>query len=196
MFSARRLAITATILLGIAALTGCTGGIHRAGDQQFSLHASSDWPIRGEAIWPDGDGRAENFGVTLGYNYFFQDRWAFLTNVTPYRRYNQSDGDITAGEFQIGFRWFFWEFDLADVPVGLYAEALGGILHASQSVPELGSNTNFTQDTGVGFEARISDHVSWQAGYRLRHLSNGHIFGPENPSQNDSQVYVGIAISW
>jgi hypothetical protein len=174
--------------------TGCAGGLHRKGDGQLSVVGSYGHPIRGWAIYPAGDGRAENYGVTVGYDHFLDDRLALLSAVTPFRRYNQSDGNVTAGEFQLGFRYYFYEFDVAQTPVGLFGEILGGLQLSSKSVPEEGSHMNFTQDTGVGFEAHLTDTIRWITGYRLKHLSNGSIFGTTNPAQNDHHVYTGIAI--
>lgn len=183
---------------GAAALPfcGCTGGLHHKGQQQFTVLGSYDHSIKGEVIWPDGDGRGDNAGVALGYNYFTADRFSVGAALTPYRNYNQSDGDAYAGEFQIALRYYFAEFDVAETPVGLYAELTGGLMQSGPSVPEDGTHTNFTQDSGLGFEVKLSDNVSWISGYRLRHESNGYVFGQDNPSQNDHQVYTGIAISW
>lgn len=175
---------------------GCAGGIHRRGEQQLSLLGSFGTPIKGQAVWPDADGRADNAGVALGYSYFAADRFAVGAALTPYRNYNQSDGDAHAGEFQVALRYYFADFELLDTPIGLFAEALGGIMQSSRSVPPDGSGANFTQDTGLGIEVKLGEGVSWITGYRLRHVSNGYLFSQDNPSQNDHQAYTGIAFSW
>jgi hypothetical protein len=182
-------------MIALSACAGCHGGLHRQGEHQMAVTGSFGTPIEGDVIWPDGDGRADNAGVTLGYGYYVRDRLAVIAAGTPYRNYNQSDGDVYTGEFQLGVRYHFVNFCIGDVPVGLYAEAIGGIMAGSASVPEEGSHANFTQDTGVGIEVQLMDGVQWMTGYRLRHLSNGYIFGSENPSQNDHHIYTGIAIT-
>lgn len=179
----------------VVILPACTGGIHRQGNHQISVTSSYDYPITGNVIWPDGEGRAQNVGGTVGYNYFFEDRWAFMAAGTPVRIYATPDQYTYAGELQIGFRYYPWEFTLGQTPVALYAEVLGGMLQASRQLPPGGSHTNFTQDTGVGVEVKLTDEVSWLVGYRLRHLSNGYIFAADNPSQNDQQIYTGFAIT-
>ncbi|MBW7906432.1 MAG: acyloxyacyl hydrolase [Phycisphaerae bacterium] len=176
---------------------GCAGGLHRQGEHQLSLTAGYGRPFKGTALYPDAEGRAENAGVTVGYGYFATDRLALLAAGTPLRVYNQGDGDVAAGELQVGLRYYVWEFDLAGTPVGLFGEVLGGMMNGSRSVPEGGSHTNFTQDTGVGCEVQLTRRVSWISGYRLRHLSNGRIFRTDsNPSQNDHFVYTGVAFSF
>lgn len=226
------------------AAAGCTGGLHRRGDHQVSLLGSYGHPIKGDVIWPDGEGRADNGGVAVGYNYFVGDRFSVGAAITPYRNYNQSEGDAYAGEFQIALRYYVAEWELIGerasrrrggdshspahiarvgdsylpahiAPVGdshppppgpaatgpapalgIFVEALGGLMQSNRSVPEGGSHTNFTQDAGLGLELRLADNVSWMTGYRLRHVSNGNVFGGENPSQNDHQAYMGVAFSW
>ncbi len=189
-----------TIFLLIVAIpltcAGCGSGIHRRGEHQVTLLGSYDHPIKGQAIWPDGDGRADNAGVAVGYNYFLTDRFSVGGAITPYRNYNQSDGDAAAAELQVALRYHFADFEIVNTPVGLYAELLGGMMQSSASVPEAGSHTNFTQDAGVGMEVRLGEGFSWLTGYRLRHVSNGYIFSDKNPSQNDHQVYTGLAFSW
>lgn len=177
-------------------VVGCTGGIHRRGEQQIVLTGSYGHPIKGNVLWPDGEGRADNAGVSLGYHYFAADRTALMAVLTPYRNYNEDGINIWEGEFQLGVRQYFWEFDAGSAPVGLYAEALVGMMTGSDPFPSGGSCTNYTQDTGVGFEVRLNEHISWITGYRLRHVSNWYAFGEENPSQNDNQVYTGIAITF
>lgn len=177
-------------------LVGCSGGMHHRGEQQVSLVGSYDHPIKGRVGWPAGDGRAANAGVTASYHYFFADRWAVAANLTPYRGYAQDDGTITAGEYSMGVRYFITEFDMFDRPFGVFADLQGGMLYAARSVPEGGSNVNFTQETGIGFEYRITPRISWVGGYRLRHMSNAYLFDDQNPSQNDQQIFTGIAISF
>lgn len=183
-------------VLPAAALMGCTGGMHHKGEQQVSVVGSYGYPIKGPVGWPAGDGRAPNAGVTASYHYFFADRWAVAANLTPYRGYAQDDGTITTGEYSMGVRYFITEFDLFERPFGIFADLHGGLLYAAHSVPEGGANLNFTQETGIGFEYRITPRVSWVGGYRLRHLSDGYLFASDNPSQNDQQIFTGIAISF
>lgn len=191
-----------TLVLGFAVhcvlvtQPGCNGGMHRKGEQQIGLIGSFGHAIKGETVWHDGLGRADNAAVAVDYRYFLKDRLAVGGSLTPYRNYNLAGRDAYAGEFNLGVRYYFWEFDVLEKPVGLYGEISGGLMQSSRSVPEDGTHTNFTQDNAVGLEWRLSDNVSVLTGYRFRHISNGYIFGSENPAQNDNQVFAGVAISW
>lgn len=194
---AERLTVRTAVLLAASVVgCGCSGGIHRQGEQRISLTAGYGLPIKSDVLYPDGEGRAESSSLTVGYDYFAADRLALHAVATPYRLYDQSDGNVYAGEFQLGLRYYFWEFAVIGMPVALYGEVLGGMMNGARSVPEEGSNTNFTQDTGVGFEVVLSPRLSWIGGYRLKHLSNGRIFRTDsNPSQNDHFVYTGLSMS-
>jgi hypothetical protein len=172
----------------VVPLAGCAGGLHHQGEHQISLTGSYSHPF-------DPDGRGDAGGVTAGYKYFFQDRFAFMANLTPYRNYCLPEGNATAGEFQIGVRWHFWEFEVAELPVGLYAELLAGIMHASRSVPETGAHTNFAEDIGAGVELQVAENVYWTTGCRLRHMSHADILDGPNPGQDDVLIYTGLAFS-
>ncbi len=183
------LVMTLTVLLA-----GCSGGLHRKGDMQFSMTGTYGHAIKGETPWTDAKGRGDSASASLGLNYFIEDRLALMAELTPMRIFNQSDGDAYTYELSLGARYHFLEFDIAAMPVSLYGEIMGGFMHGNDSVPEEGSNFNFTQDTGVGIEMKLAENVSWVTGYRFQHLSNGNFFNDDNPSQNDHQVYTGVAI--
>lgn len=184
--------VAGSVLLAVLGLglTGCQGGLHRKGEHGLQVYGAYGQPF-------DKSGRGETASATVGYNYHFQDRWAFQAQVTPYRNYNLPEGDATAGEWQIGLRWYFVDFDLGKLPVGLYSELLAGMMHASRSVPEDGAHTNFVEDIGLGVELQLAERVSWITGARLRHLSHAHVFGGEpNPGQDDWLVYTGLQFSF
>lgn len=176
------------------AMAGCQGGLHHKGEHRLQVTGSYGEPIGGNAVWPEGDGTGQNAGVTVEYDYFTADRLALVGAATPYRIYNQDDGDVFAYEIQFGLRYHFLDFEMGEVPVGLFGEALGGVTHGAKTIPETGSHFNFTQDTGIGVEARLTEDVSWIAGYRLKHLSNARMFDDDNPSQNDNFVYTGLSV--
>ncbi|NOT02249.1 MAG: hypothetical protein HOP29_16705 [Phycisphaerales bacterium] len=186
--------LAAAVVLPV--VMGCQGGLHHEGEQRLTFMGSYGEPVSDGVAWKAGKGTGQNAALTVGYDYFVKDRLALMVNGTPYRIYNQSDGDVYAGEFQIGLRYYICDFDVFDRPMAFYAEALGGIMQGRRSVPETGHTFNFTQDTGVGFEWRIGENVSWISGYRVKHLSDGDFFDDENPAQNDQFVYTGLAISW
>ena len=190
----RRAWIPAAIALCLVA--GCNGGLHHKGEQRFSVIGSYGEPFNESFVWKGGDGSGQEAALTLGYDYFLEDRLALIGTVTPYRIYNQSDGDTYAGEIQLGLRYYIWEFELFSTPGAVYGEMLGGVTYGSRSIPEEGSSFDFTQDTGLGMEMQISDDVSWFTGYRLKHLSNGNFFNDDNPAQNEHFVYLGVAFSW
>ena len=169
-------------------VSGCTGGPHCRGDRQLTVTGLFAHPF-------DTDGRGDSAGVTIGYNCFLRDRLALMGAVTPYRIYNQGDGDAYSAEFQLGLRWYFWEFGDEPHSVAFFGEGLAGVIYSARSVPEDGTNTNFTGEIGVGLEVPLTDCIRWVTGGRLRHLSHGHILHGKNPGEDDQQVYTGLAFS-
>ena len=141
------------------------------------------------------DGRGDSTGVTIGYNYFLRDRLALMGALTPYRKYNQGDGDAYAAELQVGLRWYFWEFGGEARPGAVFTEGLAGAIYSSRSVPEEGTCTNFTGEIGVGLEVPLMEAICWVTSYRLRHLSHGHILHGKNPGEDDHEVYMGLAVA-
>jgi opacity protein-like surface antigen len=189
---ARKSGLIAICLAALVSLCACTGGHHAKGDGQWSLVASHGSPTQGRTLWPEAKGDAENIGAAAEYAYFATDRLA-VAGAIGVRRYDQPEGDVTAGEIQLGLRYHAFSFRAGEIPLSVYAELFGGLQSGNRAVPLGGSKTNFTQDTGLGLEAQLSERTSWLLGYRLKHLSNAEIFGDSNPSQNDHQVYAGLA---
>jgi len=177
----------ATLSLVVVA-GGCVGGPHRRGEHQLTLTGLFAHPF-------DTDGRGDSAGAMVGYNYFLRDRLALMGAITPYRNYNQGDGDAYAAEVQVGLRWYFWEFGGEPRPVAVFSEGLAGVIYSSRSVPEDGTCTNLTDEIGVGFEVPLTDGIRWITGYRLRHLSHGHILHGKNPGEDDQEAYMGLALS-
>jgi hypothetical protein len=178
------------------AAAGCnfTGGLHREEERQVVVEASYGHADPTEPFLWQGDGDGDNLGLMVGYAYYWRDRVGLQAKLTPVRMYDQADGDAYLAEFQIGFRYYFWELE----DFGVFLEALGGISYAHHSVPAVnGTHYNFTQDTGLGVEYLIDDRWSVLGGYRYSHLSNGQgVDQTKNPSQNDHEWWLGVGYSW
>jgi hypothetical protein len=184
------LALLALLLV----LGGCTGvgGIHRRGDRQVAVTGGPGLPFRDYPGFPAGKGREENTSVAVRYHHFVKDRLALVASFTPFRRYHERGVQAVAG--QIGGRYYFAETCLAGRPVGFFGEVLGGFQASDRAIPPGAADFNFLLDGAVGAEMRVSERVSCVLAYRLRHLSNGSIFGDRNPSQDEHSPYVGLAV--
>lgn len=187
-----RSALLAATLVSAFLTAGCAGGAFLPGERLVSVTGSYGSPTTSAGLWPAAQGQAENVAVAAEYGHFVRDRLE-VAAAAALRRYDQAGQGVTAAEIQFGARYHFVSFALGTIPAGFYGEVFAGIQSGSRAVPERGSKTNFTQDTGFGFELRVAPRARWITGYRFKHLSNGEIFGDENPSQNDHQLYTGIA---
>jgi len=178
----------------VAAGCNFSGGLHRQEEREVVVEASYGHADPSQPFLWQGIGDANDYGLIAGYAYYWRDRVGLQAKLTPVRIYDQSDGRVYACEFQIGFRYYFWEAE----DLGVFLEALGGVSYADKSVPpEDGTHFNFTQDTGLGLEYLINDRWSVLGGYRYSHMSNGRgTDRTKNPSQNDHEWWLGIGYSW
>ena len=81
--------------------------------------------------------------------------------------------------------------------VGILFEFSGGGMYGDRAVPPRGTDWNWVFGYGPTFELPLSDTADLLFGYQWRHLSNGlGSSSPENPSQNDHRVWLGIALDW
>lgn len=64
----------------------------------------------------------------------------------------------------------------------LAAEMVGGIVLYSDDFPAGGDIYNFTWRFGGSLSYRVNDRLTFSAGVRWMHVSNGQGLGPQNPS--------------
>lgn len=177
------------MLVVLLVCAACSGGRHRRGDQQAIFSASFDEPISGRSLGFDGHGDARNAGVAAAGQWFLRDRWA-LGVRTGYRYY---DGGTHALELEATARHYLFEAG----PVGFLFEVTGGGSFASDEVPPGGTPVNWIWGFGLTFEVPLADTTDLLLGYQWRHLSNGRGgSAPDNPTQNDHRVWVGVALDW
>ena len=183
-------AVGRIVLLGMALGFGCSGGLHREGQHQIDVMASYGRPVN------EIKGRAENAAVTVRYERFVRDRTALMAGITPLRVYDRDNDRVYEVEFQVGGRYYPWEFHLGKLPIALFGETSGGVAWANQPNPPAGTEWNLTYELGAGLEFQLSERLFWMVGYRFRHLSNAKGQVQKNPSQDDDQLFTGLSFSW
>lgn len=106
--------------------------------------------------------------------------------------HDQAGGPEYSLNTALVFRWHL----LKGEGWSLFADAGGGFLFSTDSVPPGGSHINFTPRVGVGctYEMpRLGGRL--QAGLRWHHVSNARITGDrENPANDAPMIYVGFMI--
>ena len=168
----------------------CQGGLHREGESQIDLLGSYGWPVN------EVKQRAENAALSVRYQHFVRDRTSLMAGITPVRIYKRDDDRIYEFEFQVGARYYPWEFHIGKLPIALFGETAGGVAWAEEPVPPAGTEWNLTFELGAGLEFHLTDRLLWMVGYRFRHLSNGKGQVRKNPSQDDDQVFFGLSYNW
>lgn len=177
------------------ALVGCHGGVHRRGEWQLIGDVSAGTPA-GEFLFSSTGADSPEIGVRLSAAAYVRDRTAFLA-AASYRYYRPDSGDLHAGEFEMGPRYYPpIDFHVGKVPVAPFLDAFVGIVHASADFPLEGTPTNVTGLFGGGLEIVLGEHSSLLLGYHFRHLSNGGGNVPENPGYNDNEFFLGFGWRW
>jgi hypothetical protein len=75
----------------------------------------------------------------------------------------------------------------------VYADAGIGVLLASDSVPDGGSNVDFMPRAGGGVTYGLTEDTRLQFGLRWHHVSNARITGDEsNPARDGPLIYFGL----
>jgi opacity protein-like surface antigen len=193
-----RFALVTLAALLLCLTGGCRVTMHERGQSQLIAQGSYGSPRTDDPLWWIGNGEADSVGASVQYNYFVNPDFALSGIVTPYRAF-KNGSTIQSQELQIGLRWFFTQFMLGKQPVSLYLDVQIGRMRSEHPVPPQGSETNWTQDTGVGLEYALNDSWSLVGGYHLRHISNGSGNGVtenDNPSQNEDLWFFGIGYRW
>jgi len=181
-------------LMLLLAMTGaaCHGGRHLKGDRQAVFSGSFGEPIEGKSLGFVGHGVARNLGLAAGSQWFLMDRWAVGVQAGG-RYYDQTGGAVFALEIEGTARHYLFELG----PVGVGFEVSGGGQVSSRDVPPGGTSYNWVFGFGPTLEIPLGEETDLLAGYQWRHLSNGKGGeSPENPTQNDHRIWVGVAIDW
>jgi len=180
------------LLVFLALLGACHGGIHAQGDQMWSVHVQHSDPIVGNVLWWDAKSDAPNVGVGVAYRRFIEDRWAFSLGLTP-TRYKEAGDTVWGLEFETGFRWYFAELK----KFGFFWDFNGGFLYTEEPVPARATAYNFTFALGPGVEWQLGGGWCALGGVQLHHHSNGKGLNiPSNPAQNETRVWLGLGRAW
>lgn len=153
----------------------------------FGQAESWRWTIQG-SIGSNFDD-AEQFLAGIGFSYFiFDDISLNLEFNAMY--FDQRGHDAFGGNFNLLFRWHFYQSD--DRTWSLYADAGAGMLLTSEEVPRFGSNFNFTPQAGAGISFDLTPDARMFIGSRWHHISNANLYD-ENPGRDSGMVYAMVS---
>jgi hypothetical protein len=182
----------AWILLLALAGAACAGGRHRRGDRQAVFSGSFGEPMSGNSLGFTGHGDARNVGLAAGNQWFMLDRWAVGVQAAA-RYYDQAGGAAFALEIEGTARHYLFELGR----VGVVFDFTGGNQVSTRDIPPGGTSLNWVFGFGPTLEIPLGEETDLLAGYQWRHLSNGRGGdSPDNPTQNDHRLWVGVTIDW
>lgn len=162
----------------------------QAGDRVAVVGAYAGIPVLQKSLLWDGNGETDHAGVKARALWFASDRIALGAGSTV-AGWFPSGHDVLAGEAEALLRWYFRR----DPGVGWFADLAGGYVHSTDPIPPGGTEWNFTFSFGPGFDAPVARNLDLVGTASCHHISNA--LGRQNernPSQNDVQLLLGIAL--
>jgi hypothetical protein len=150
------------------------------------------WELDGSYVYPIRFSDDHFYGVYAGAHYYVGDEVSIGVGLDGYFVDQVRDDTELVGA-NVLFRWHF----LADEHYSLFFDGGCGVSYAGMDVPETGLHFNYTPRIGGGGTLKLSDDLHLIGGVRFFHLSNGNLMGPdENPSQDGTQFYVGVLLTF
>lgn len=160
----------------------------------FGESGSHWWGLSTSGMADDDDNR--DYSVRFSYHYFAAEDFEINLALTGWV-HDQPNDDEFSGSFDLGFRYHF--LTASDKRWSVYADTGIGVMLSSGSVPEGGTDVNFTPRAGVGVTMRLPDGFGGEAGGRLdlgvgwQHFSNASSSGSDrNPARDSLFVRVGV----
>ena len=147
----------------------------------------TQWFTLGAAVGR-GFRESTDSNIHAAWSRFLADDIEFATELDAW--YFDQDGPNAFGVSPtMIFRWHLVNTGKWTV----YGDAGIGILLASDSVPDGGSNVNFMPRAGAGVTYGLTEDTRLQFGLRWHHVSNARITGDEsNPARDGPLIYFGI----
>ena len=161
----------------------------RAGDRTLTVGAYGGIPVLQKSFFWDGNGETDEAGVKARHLWFLSDRIALGGGLTA-SVWFPSGHDILAGELEAVGRWYFFRGE----SLGVFVEGATGYVHSTDPIPPKGTEWNFTFSFGPGVDVPIAKNFDLIGTTIYHHISNA--LGrpsPQNPSQNEVQILLGVA---
>jgi hypothetical protein len=164
-----------------------TGASHENGENMMIVRGHYGVPILQKAIYWDGNGEDDNYGLGL-YAFRFVNDGVAIGIGSNLGVWKTIGADAYSMEFETLLRWYPW-----DEP-RFYVDVTGGFIYATKGIPSGGTQANWSFSWGVGYDIPIGLQSSLMVGMLFHHISNA--LGRENernPSQNEARFYLGYA---
>lgn len=149
--------------------------------------AGTQWLTLGGAVADDFAGSTD-VNLHAAWSRFLVDEVELSVELAAWY-FDQSGPDAFGVNPNLVFRWHLFRAETWTV----YHDAGIGVLLASDTVPDGGTNFDFMPRLGVGLTYGLDDDTRLQLGLRWHHISNARIHGDgSNPARDGLLLYVGV----
>lgn len=149
--------------------------------------AQWSWRLNVEADWI-GDFQGANEAMArIGASWFFFENVELAGYVTGGYVWQAVEDAGTYG-LDLELRWHF----LAEDTWSLFASIGGGVMGSTASVPEGGSEFNFTPSAGLGATFEVAEGLRLYLSARWFHVSNAGTFA-DNPGRDNLSLWAGLS---
>lgn len=145
------------------------------------------WRLDVEGDWINDLGDANQAMARIGLAWFFVDDVELAGYVTGGYVWQPVE-DAGAYGLDLELRWHF----LARDTWSLFASVGGGVMGSTASVPEGGSEFNFTPSVGLGCTLEVASDVRLYLSARWFHVSNAGTYA-DNPGRDNLSVWAGLS---
>lgn len=163
----------------------------REGDRITDVRVFYGIPILQKSFFWDGNSEVDNAGLKARQLWQVSDASALGVGLTG-ANWFLGGADVQSIELEGVGRSFVYRSE--DDAYGVFVEVTGGFQQATDSIPPGGTEWNFTFSFGPGVVVPLERSLDLQTGVTYHHISNA--LGrdtPRNPSQNEAQLWIGLA---
>ncbi|MGE3174657.1 MAG: hypothetical protein AB7O97_18640 [Planctomycetota bacterium] len=161
------------------------------GEREWQARVFYGVPLLQKSFFWDGNGEVDTAGLKLRHLWQVTDRFALGPGLTL-QNWFAGGPDMQSAEVEAVGRFLGQVGDL-----DVFAEFTGGFLQATRAVPIGGTDWNFTFSFGPGLRIPLDADHALDLGATWHHVSNAlGRDNPRNPSQNEVQMWVGMAFRW
>lgn len=145
------------------------------------------WRLDVEGDWINDLSDANQAMARLGIAWFFVDDVELAGYVTGGYVWQPVE-DAGAYGLDLELRWHF----LARDTWSLFASIGGGVMGSTASVPDGGSEFNFTPSLGLGCTLEVARDIRLYVSARWLHISNAGTYA-DNPGRDNLSVWAGLS---
>jgi hypothetical protein len=149
--------------------------------------AQWSWRLDVEADWACDFEDANQAMARVGVAWFFVDDVELAGYLTGGYAWQPVENAGTYG-LDLELRWHF----LARETWSLFASIGGGVMGSTASVPEDGSQFNFTPSVGLGATVEVADNTRLYVSARWFHVSNAGTYA-NNPGRDNLSLWFGLS---